>query len=161
MNFRKSHAALDESYRPSSKRTLRVPECSDALHWQFGILIHSLFQGQVNCLSGIMLARSLLLLSHDRLEQHRGHVTGLNHISLTHWFKKYFLLQLCFQTKKYVDKKRHNFWKWSSPLMAAILNCAMTEVSQCQNRTIIEFIVKKYTKKKILQRNISEILHKL
>ena len=32
--------------------------------------------------------------------------------------------------------------------MAATLHCAMTEVSQCQNRTIIEFLVKKYTEKR-------------
>ena len=70
------------------------------------------------------------------------------HIALPHWFMKYFLLQLCFQITNYVDKKRHNFWNWSSSLMAAILHCAMTDVSQCQNRTIIEFPVKKYTEKK-------------
>ena len=32
--------------------------------------------------------------------------------------------------------------------MAAILNGALTEVSQCQNRSIIEFLVKKYTEKR-------------
>ena len=77
-----------------------------------------------------MFAR-LLLLSHDRLEQHRAHFTGLNHIALPHQFKKLFLLPLCFRIKKYVDKKWHNFLNCFSSLMAAILNCAMKEASQC------------------------------